>query len=218
MVVMGLTGMLCIKMKRNNYFFWGFIFLFILISINFSSAVSYGEGAYGEGLYGIGGHVTSGNPTFSLGQSELEEGYTKTLLKNWKIEFEFENKTYVITLKNAKNEIAEITVSDKEGLWNFNLAVNETKKLDLNDDGFYDLEIFLKDIPDSKADLIVKLIHEEIPAEFLEEMEKETKKKEYGQLSWWLIVSLIVSLIIILFITIFIKIRKKGKPKNKQKT
>ena len=105
---------------------------------------------------GGGGYITY-KPT----KEQLEGGYEKTLRKNWKIQFEFNNETHIIKLDNIFNKSIMITVSSEPVT--FNLTVNETRKLNLDEDEYYDLQIFLEDISNNKADLIVKLIHEEIP-------------------------------------------------------
>jgi len=158
-----------------------------------------------------------GYPTYKPNQSQLEEGYEKSLRENWKIEFEFENETRTIKLDKIVNKTATLTVSSVP--ITFELIVNETKKLNLNDDGFYDLQIFLKNITDYKADLIVKIIHEEIPAEELEGVEKKGKIKdlinnfiEFIKLYWlWILIG---GFIIIVFgIIVVLRIVKKNKKK-----
>ena len=199
--------------RIQKYKFLIFIFiLFILVLINFSSALAYGRGIYGRGQYGIGYAISGGTPTFSSSQSQLKEGYTKSLYKNWKIEFEFENETYLITLKDINNKIAKISVSQIQQT--FNLAVNETKKLNLNDDKFYDLEIFLKDITATKADLIVKFIYEEIS---FEEVIKEKQPEEGIEKrikGLWILIGIVlaVGIVTVLFIIKFKgKVKKKGR-------
>ena len=148
---------------------------------------------------GGGGNGGNGYPIFKPTQEQLEpgqlgEGYEKNLMKNWEIEFEFNNKTHTIKLDDIINKTAIITVSSEPVT--FNLTVNETKKLDLDDDNYYDLQIFLKDISDYEADLVVKLIHEE-------------KSK------WWLLV--VVALVIIIIIVIILIVMYKHKRRGFQK-
>lgn len=205
----------------RKYKFLTFIILFIfLILINFSSALSYGKGVYGSGIYGIGsinqiGSSTTSQsfPIFTPNKDQIEEGYIKTLYKSWEIGFEFDNENHIIKLNDIINKTAIITVSSK--LQTFNLSLNETKKLNLDGDEFFDLEIFLQNITNYKADLIIKFIREEIPIEFIEE-KKEIKKKYDERLFLWLIFSLIIILIITILIIIIIKRRKLAKRRGRR--
>jgi len=151
-----------------------------------------------------------GNSTYKPTQEQIEKGYKKSLRKNWKISFKFGNETHTIKLDDIINKTAIITVSSE--LQTFNLTFNQTKKLNLNDDGFYDLQIFLKNITDYKADLIVKLIHEEIPAELLEKEEKEIMEKFQ-----FLLIIILVGIVVIISIIIFIIKGKKNFKKNFKK-
>jgi len=142
----------------------------------------------------------------------------KKLYENWKIEFEFENKTYIIKLEEIINETAIISISDGQ---TFNLAVNETKKLGLNDDGFYDLEIFLNNVAYKKADLIVKFIYEEIPVEEFEKIEKKVKIRDVINKfiemikSYWLLILIGVSCVIVVIVGIIVVLRIVKKNKKK---
>ncbi len=180
--------------------------------------VSYSGGTFtftvtGFSSYSAEETPSGGYPTYKPNQSQLEDGYEKSLRENWKIQFEFENETRTIKLDNIINKTAIITVSSEPQT--FNLTVNQTKKLNLNDDGFYDLQIFLKNITGGKADLIVKSIHEEIPAELLEEEEKGILERIKGVINnfigmikpYWLWILIGVGSIIIIVILIIRRIR-----------
>ncbi len=107
---------------------------------------------------------SSGSVTYRPTVVQLEKGYKKTLRKNQKMSFVVGGETHKLKLDGVTDEIATITVSSEPVT--FNLSINETKKLDLDSDGFYDLEVFLKDITGlfywKKVDLAVKVINEEI--------------------------------------------------------
>ena len=194
-----------------------FIFL-IIISLNFSSAVSYDEGTYGSGLYGteqvISETSSGGYPTFTPTQEQIIEGYEKSLYRKWKIRFEFDSESHIIKLDEVINRTAIITVSSKT--ITFNLTVNQTKKINLNDDEFFDLEIFLEDIKGYKTNLIVKFIREEILEEIDEQEEKTEKKQEEktGKIKW--IFLIFVVFLIFLLIIIKTKVWRK-KRKNRWK-
>jgi len=83
------------------------------------------------------------------------------LLINQSAQFTINNQTHIITLDSIINNTAVITVSSQPVT--FNLTVNQTEKIGLNNDSYYDTAIFLKNISSNMADLIITPIHEEIP-------------------------------------------------------
>ena len=111
----------------------------------------------------------SSYPTYRLTQEQLEKGYEKSLGKNWKMKFNVNNKSHELKVDNVGDKIVTITISNEPQT--FDLGVSETKKLDLDSNRFYDLEVFLKSISGfsywKKADLVVKVIDEKIPSEYI---------------------------------------------------
>ena len=140
----------------------------------------------------------SGYPIYKPNQEQLEKGYEKTLKKNYKVQFEVKNKSHQLKIDNIKNQTATITVSSEPQT--FDLNVNETKKLNLNSDDFYDLEVFLKNIHGVYADLIIKIIHKEIPAEEKIKQEKEKLENEEitkkNKLLLWVLIGILGALIV----------------------
>lgn len=143
-----------------------------------------------------------GYPIYKPTQEQLKKGYEKILRKNYKIEFEFNNKTHELKLNEIiDDKTIQITVSSEPQI--FDLSVNETKKLNLDEDGFYDLEIFLKSISGfsywKKADLVVKFMQEEIPFEEKPVTEDVGEEEiEERNLTWlWIVISLIIILVIV---------------------
>jgi len=140
--------------------------------------------------------VTSGGgyPTFKPSQEQMEKGYEKSLLEKWRIEFKFNNETYTITLEDIINKSAIMNMSSRSKSVTFTLDINETKKFNLNDDDYYDLEVFLKNIKSySNIDLFLKFIHEETNGK--KEAEKELEEKP--EFKAWLVLGLIVVILVI---------------------
>ncbi|HTY43769.1 MAG TPA: LamG-like jellyroll fold domain-containing protein [Patescibacteria group bacterium] len=104
-------------------------------------------------------------PTFKLTPEQLtsENGYEISLQKNWEVQFKFNNENHIVKLSDINDKTATIIISSEP--ITFNLDVNDTKKIDLNGDNYYDLSIFLRNISYGNANLILKTIHEEISAE-----------------------------------------------------
>jgi len=122
---------------------------------------------------GGGGGGPSAGVTYNIG-SLTAEGATKEITKDDKVKFKVNE-----TEQTAKiTTITSINVTLNLSNIIFILAINETKKFDLNDDNIYDTAITLNSISDSKASLNFKSISEAIPAEVPKEEEKPEEEIE----------------------------------------
>jgi hypothetical protein len=122
--------------------------------------------------------------TYKPNQEQLSEGYEKSLRKNWKIQFSFNNEIYTLKVDDVINETAIITISSEKQI--FNLTVNESKKLNLDKDDYYDLYIRLNSIDGDRVNLMIRLIHEEV---FVEEKEvRKEKVEDIEEIELWLVV------------------------------
>jgi len=166
---------------------------------NVTFTIDTGTGGAGTPDTGTGG---SGYPIFKPTQEQLEKGYEKSLREKWKIQFEFNNETYTITLDDILNKSAIMNMSSRSGSEIFNLDINETKKFNLNDDDYYDLEVFLKNVKSYyEIDLVLRFIHE--GPDWEEETEKEREEKEKPEFE-----IILIALIIALFAVIITKYTK----------
>lgn len=142
---------------------------------------------------------------FRPSKKQLEKGYEKSLLENWKINFQFLNKTYSINIDILTSNLTQVSISGGEKEINFNLSVGEIKNLDLDNDEYYDLEIFLEKISNSRAKLLTKLIHTSVFEDKEKNENEMTIKKQEGSL-WtekgigWKIIFFILILVIIAII------------------
>lgn len=169
------------------------LLIYLILAIlffNLISAGTYGAGTYGAGDYNIGetSSITSSPSSSSGGGAathypslvELKESYEKTLKVNDKIEFKFKEESHKLKLdKIIDDKTVQITISSEP--ITFNLSLNEVKNINLNNDSYYDLKVYLKGLTSFNADVVVKLISEEIPEDVSEEEKtvgsevKETK-------------------------------------------
>ena len=105
-----------------------------------------------------------GLPIYTITKSNLEEGYSKVLGKNWKLRFKYENETHELKVYDIQNNSATIIISSNP--ITFNLSINQTKKIDLDNNGFYDFSVLLKNITRNiyyrRAEVYIKSISEEI--------------------------------------------------------
>jgi len=146
---------------------------------------------------------------FKPTQEKLEEGYEKSMRENWKISFKFNNETHTIKMnKIIDNKTIELMISSEPII--FNLSLSEIKKVNLDEDDYYDLKIFLKDIRGGYADLVVKLISEKIPEEDSEE-EKVVKSIPKEKNIFLIIFYFLIGIIILGFIFVLYLIIKKKK-------
>jgi len=140
--------------------------------------------------------TSSGGVTFKPTQEQLEEGYSKLLRKTQKVQFTINNQTHTVVVNSVSNENKTVEIELEELGELIELSENETKKFDLNDDGYYDLQIWVKEVrSNGYANLEFKEIHEKVPAEEKEEQESLSKKE--GIKSWIWVVGGVISILII---------------------
>jgi hypothetical protein len=139
--------------------------------------------------------VNSGDPASSPGSGSVTTGYTKTYFKITK---EFEELESVSQLLGAKQRIqikidgvkhhvgvktltaTVATIEIASSPVQVELEVGEDAKVDVNDDGFYDIYVMLKAITNGKANVEMSYVNEEIPAP--EEGEEASSVETTGDL------------------------------------
>jgi hypothetical protein len=160
-----------------------------------------------------GGGASSSGTTYSISENQFEEGYTKQLKASDRVNLKINNQDHSVLMGSVTSTSATITVSSTPQT--VTLAIGEEQKFDVTDDGFYDISVKLNKIENSKADVTVMEIYEEIPppapatttptpaAEPTAELAQEA-----GTSSTWIIV--IVIIIIIAAIVAWYIIKKKN--------
>ncbi len=135
--------------------------------------------------------------TYHPTQEQLQEGYSRLLRKTQKVQVNLSNgKEYLIEVKEV-NKTQEKVVVNVDGS-NYSIVENSSGKFDLNSDGYYDLQVSVKEIRvNGFAELEFKEIHEEVPAEEQEEQQEPSKTEE---IKWWWVVGglsiIIISVIV----------------------
>ena len=94
-------------------------------------------------------------------ESQLETGVLRQLTINKEISFIVENETHKIKLAKLSPQSIILTISSTP--LNVTISEGETKKFDLNEDDYYDFQIYVKNITSSNAEIIMEKIFEEIP-------------------------------------------------------
>jgi len=139
--------------------------------------------------------ISGGFATYYPTQEQMQEGYSKSLRKNWKVRFIINEETHTAAVNSVDSENKTVEVKLEEKNKTFEIQENQTKKIDLDDDGYYDLQIWVKEVrSNGYADLEFREIHEEIPAE---EQEKQQEPSKFEIKSWMWIVWGVISLLII---------------------
>ncbi len=101
-------------------------------------------------------------PTYSASITDLSTGYDISLGKGYKVNFDLAGESHVLKVDSVSGDKVKITISSTPVT--FELAPGQTKKVDADDDGIYDLDVYLKGVSISRANVILTAINEEIPA------------------------------------------------------
>ncbi|MDP2628407.1 MAG: hypothetical protein Q8P15_00740 [Nanoarchaeota archaeon] len=147
-----------------------------------------------------GSSTTTTVTTFAVSTEQAEAGYQKTLASNERVKVMVGNEYHYVTVKSISENSATIEVaSDPVTL---SLDVGESSKVDVDNDGIYDLYVMLNSITDGKADVTVQKISEPIPeGEGPVSGNEETSSEETGEgsnLTWlWIVIGIVIVLAII---------------------
>ncbi len=106
--------------------------------------------------------------TYSVGELKEAQEVNKALGKGDKIKFNLTAEQHILEVKKITSENATIEINSTA--FNFTLAINESKKLNLASAEFYDLIVKLNNIKLFKANLTIMAIHEAI---YVKPVEKE---------------------------------------------
>lgn len=135
------------------------------------SQESSGNGDTSSSGGGGGGSTTGGGgaagKTYVLTDEQFGQGYKKELGVNDRFKFTLEKETHYVTVDTVTSSTVRINVTSE--VQQATLSVGEEQKFELTGDNYYDLSVKLNAIntTSSKADLTIKKIYEEIPAELL---------------------------------------------------
>jgi len=97
-------------------------------------------------------------PSKSISEDELIQGSEIQLKENKEAKFIFEEEEHTITIDSVNDDSVTITIQSNP--IQVNLKIGEEKKVDLDDDGFYDVQVKLIDIENGVPEIYIKKIHE----------------------------------------------------------
>jgi hypothetical protein len=179
-----------------------------------NATASYTVTLSGGGNGGGGGSETFWLNTHIITNEQFSEGFTKSLEARQRVQVQVNNEDHYVGVKELTETSATIEILGDP--IEIKLNVEEDVKVDVTNDGYYDIYVKLNSIVDNKANVLVKKLHEKIseevkgPVETTEEIITDDKTKQ--GLSWlWIIVGVLILLIVGVIILIY----KVYKTKNK---
>jgi len=120
-------------------------------NLNVSESVSFSVSVASPG---------SSTPAYSPGSSELGNGYKANLRKGSEVKFDISGERHTFRLDSIKGDRVNITISSDA--ITVEMGVGDEEKVDVNADGYYDLDIVLTEIKSSKGYFVLTSIHEKI--------------------------------------------------------
>jgi len=141
--------------------------------------------------------------TYAPSDEQFEEGYTKALSIKNRVKVKIGSTYHYVGVVSLTQTKATINITSDPV--QVTLGVGEDAKVDVTDDGFYDIYVILNSIADNKADVTIKSIYEEVPegqgkvtttGEITDgEIEEEEEERN---LTWlWILIGVVVLAVII---------------------
>jgi len=160
-------------------------------------------------------------PSF-VNEEDFKQGYSKKLSEKQRLKVKIDDTFHYVGAREIDETTAIIEISSTPQQVEFN--INEEKKFDLNEDGYYDLIVRLNSIENNKADVFVQSIYEEIdkePEDLGIEQEDPvgigSDESSEAEESWMSDNKILVSVVlIIIIIGIIVLIWKPFKVKSKK--
>ena len=108
-----------------------------------------------------GGTTTTWTQTIVVSNTDFETGYTKELSTNNRLKVLIGSAVHYVGVKSLTATEATIEVSSDPV--SVKLTAGQTAKVDINDDGIYDVYVKLNSIASNKANILIQKISEAIP-------------------------------------------------------
>jgi hypothetical protein len=173
-----------------------------------------------------GSSSSGGSASYDLtvSNSEIEKGATKYLGATARFKLNLLNETHYLTLNSVNSTLKTASITVSSAPQTFTLSENETKKVNLNADNYYDIEVRLvKVISTAGANLYLKKINESIPVSSTTpettqtpsetattpESEPEVEIKASSQI--WVIVLVIVIVVVVIAAFLIYKRKRYSK-------
>jgi len=99
-------------------------------------------------------------PTTEITEEEIKQGTIQQIKEKSKIEFTIKNQKHELTLNSLNTDKAKITIQSNP--INLTIYQNQPRKINLDNDKFYDLELLLLSIENQEANIFIMEINETI--------------------------------------------------------
>lgn len=135
----------------------------VIFNVSSWGSYSIGEGPSAE--ESVEEETTSspavgGYPVFNPSEDELNKGYNRIMLKNWKISFNMSNEVHTLKIESISGPRVDVSVSSE--FQEATIRVGEEKKFDVSGDSDYDILVKLNSIDNAnKANITLQRINEE---------------------------------------------------------
>jgi hypothetical protein len=106
-----------------------------------------------------GSSTTTWKQTFVLTNEQFEQGYSQSMGANERAKVSVSGTTHYVGVKNINDNTVVIEVTSNPV--QIELNVGEDAKIDVDDDGYYDLYVKVNSIASSKADVMISYVHEQ---------------------------------------------------------
>ncbi len=142
----------------------------------------------------------SGPLNISVSDSSVTNGYTRVLRKDDSFKFNILNESHLLTLDEVLTDSIRVTVRSEPK--EYEIKINETQKIDFDEDGYYDLEIgFSKaGIVNYSAYVYLKAIDEEYELEVVEESPEDVVESEDSLNSSWSWAPVLWSVLVVILV------------------
>ena len=139
-------------------------------------------GGGGSDSGGPGSSSSDWDTTYTITTDQFEEGYTKEVAADERVEIPVTSSTGGVSTHHVGvKEVGTttITIEVSSTPQTATLSIGDTRKFDVIGDGWYDIQVTLNSIANSKADLIILAIHDPVTTEA--EAEQQEQEEAAGE-------------------------------------
>jgi hypothetical protein len=112
---------------------------------------------------GSGSGTTTESSPYTVDDDDFERGYTKRLEEGEELRFKIEKRTHTLEVLEITDNT--VTIEVKSNPQTATMKENALRNFELTGDGYYDLQVTIRDIASDNARIEVKYLHEKITSE-----------------------------------------------------
>lgn len=182
-----------------------------------SAATSFTTSACPSGGASGGSTGVVTRMTYKPSEEQLTTGYTKEVQANDVVNIKVNGGTHTVRVSNVESSTVTLIVSSDPVT--VTLSVGDTRRVDVNGDGTYDVSVMLNSITNGKADVTITKISEvvtdvsEAEQQKQEDQARGTEEVSTTGSSWWVWVLIVV---VIVLVAIWFMKRKPSVPVKKK--